>query len=557
MPKRNNRSRTGVLSCGVLLLAAAGLQAPPLLAQVPPTDLPARELRQLQDSVERGRLRQELRDFERREALQPMPQKQDAQSPAAGFRLPLKSIGHTPSLVLSDDEFNRAVAPWIGRTIQAEEIADILNAVNEAYRARGYVVCQAVVKPQRIRNGHLEITLIEGRTDKATVSGNRSTNADFVLSAFDFEKGTVANYREMIDALVRFNMTHDVALKIDISAGEAPMSTAYRIDVEEPRRWTASVFADTIGSEATGRPRVGASITNRSVLGLRDSLTLLGIASEGSKSAMLAYSLPLNAFGTKLSSSISFGDVEVVDGPSADYDVSGDSFLANLRLEHPFYVSQSARWTLWGEWGRQGSNSSMFGDVKVSDTAIDLYTAGIDGLVFSQRAFAAGTVAVSRHRVDERVFDLTSSYTLLVGNLSARQGFANGFALTLNARWQSVLGGDELNSADYFYLGHASGVRGYDNDLLSAEEGFTASIEAGYPILGEGTWLFGFLDYGRLFGRRASLENSLASAGCGLQWPLFDGASLEFTASFPLKRDLADDIHVNAARADLLMIITW
>lgn len=486
-----------------------------------------------------------------------MPETGKAKSPASGFRFELKSIGHTPSLVLTNDEFDKAVAPWLNRTIEAEEIADILNAVNQAYRARGYVVCQAVVKPQRIRNGHLEITLIEGRTEKATVAGNSATSSSFILSAFDFKEGEVANYREMIDALVRFNMTQDVTLRIDIGPGEAPMSTVYRIDVQEPRRWTASVFADTTGSKSTGRPRAGASITNRSVFGLRDSLTLLGLASEGSKSAMLGYSLPLNALGTKLSGNLSFGDVEVVDGPSEEYDVSGESFMANLRLEHPFYVSQTARWTLWGEWGRQTSNSYMFGDVKVADTAVELYTAGIDGLVFTERAFAAGTIALSRHRAEEKNFDLESAYTLLTGNLSARQGFPNGFALSLNARWQSVLGGDELNSVDYFYLGHATGVRGYDNDLLSAEEGFTASLEAGYPILGEGTWLYGFLDYGRLFGKRASLDRNLASAGCGLQWPLFEGARLDVTASFPLKRNLDDDVHVNSARADLLVVITW
>lgn len=557
MRKLEDRKSTGAVFSRMLLLAAVLFYAPSLQAQIAPTDLPARELRQLQDNIQRGRLQQELREFETREAVQPMPETNKAEFPTTGFRFELKSIGHTPSLVLSDEEFDKVVEPWLNRTIEAEEIADILEAINQTYRSHGYVVCQAVVKPQRIRNGHLEITLIEGRTERTTVSGNNSTRSEFILSAFDLKEGEVANYREMIDALVRFNMTHDVALKIDISAGEASMSTVYRIDVQEPNRWTASVFADTTGSKSTGRPRAGASITNRSVFGLRDSLTLLGLASQGSKSAMLGYSLPLNAFGTKLSANLSFGDVEVIDGPSAEYDVSGESFMSTIRLEHPFYVSENARWTFWGEWGRQTSNSSMFGNVKVADTAIDLYTAGLDGIVFSGRTFAAGTLAVSRHRVDERNFKLESGYTLLTGNLSARQSFANGFALSLNARWQSVLGGDELNSADYFYLGHASGVRGYDNDLLSAEEGFTASFEAGYPVMGESTWLYAFLDYGRLSGKRTNLDRSLASVGCGLQWPLFAGASMNVTTSFPLKRNLDDDVHVNGARADLLVVITW
>ena len=62
---------------------------------------------------------------------------------------------------------------------------------------------------------------------------------------------------------------------------------------------------------------------------------------------------------------------------------------------------------------------------------------------------------------------------------------------------------------------------------------------------------------GRLTGERITSERSLYSAGAGLVWPLFDGAHMNFTASFPLKRGLADDVHVNRARADLTVVVTW
>lgn len=55
-------------------------------------------------------------------------------------------------------------------------------------------------------------------------------------------------------------------------------------------------------------------MTNRSLLDVRDNLTVLGLASEGSKSGYIGYSLPLNSRGTRLSANASFGDVEVIQG---------------------------------------------------------------------------------------------------------------------------------------------------------------------------------------------------------------------------------------------------
>ena len=521
------------------------------------SNLPARELRQMQDDWHRGRIERETESLKERRGVESTPEPVPAEPPAAGFQFDLTAIGHTPSLVLTDEEFDAAVSPWIGRRIRVEEIADILNAVNARYRERGYVVCQAVVKPQRISGGRLEVTLIEGRTESVTVVGNDSTRESFITRAFDLKPSEVANYRVMIEDLVRFNMTNDVALRVDIGAGEAPESTAYRIIATEPARWTGSVFADTTGSESTGRPRIGATIANRSLFGVRDSLTLLGLASEGSKSGMLGYSIPLTSFGTRLSGTVSYGKIEVIDGPSEALDVTGESFMASLRLEHPVWVTSRSKTTIWGEASHQKSNSDMFGGVRVAETAINAYSAGADAFWFGESSVISGTAAVTRHEVDEKIFGKQTGYQLFTGNLAARHNFANGLALSWSGRWQSRLGGDELNSADYFYLGHSSGVRGYDNDILSAPSGFVTSVEASYPIAGDSISLYAFFDAGRLTGERVSEERRLYSTGLGLSWTPFEGAAVNGSVSFPLKRELADDADVSRARADLSIVMTW
>lgn len=344
------------------------------------TNVVSRDLQQLEKERDRAQLRQELDAMRGQRSDAPASTVKPAPVPQGDFRFDLKKVSHTPSDVLSADEIATAVAPWVGKTVRAKDLADMLDAVNRLYRDKGYAVCQAGLRPQRIRDGHLTITLIEGKTAEVVVRGIESTDPQYVARAFDLPKGEVANYRDMYERLVRFNMTNDVHLSVDIHPGDAPETTAYDFIAQEPPRWSTTLFADTLGSDASGRYRAGASIANRSVFGWRDNLYLMGIASEGSKNALLGYSFPLNSFGTRVSANVSFGTVDIVEGPSEPYDVSGDSLHASLRLEHPFAVKDDAKWIAYGEIKHQQSATDMYDNVRVAESRIDSVALGVDTL---------------------------------------------------------------------------------------------------------------------------------------------------------------------------------
>lgn len=517
-----------------------------------------RDLQQLQHDFDRHRAQKEAENLrEKSQGIPDKPQTPEIQKPSGTLSFTLQTLTHTPSHVLSDAEIETVFSQWTGKTIQVDDIARILDEVNALYRKKGYLVCQAVVKPQRISAGHLEITLIEGITDEVTVSGLTSTRESFVTSAFDLKPGEVANYREMIDDLVRFNMVNDVALTVDIRPGKEQYSTSYAIVATEPDRWGVNFFADTVGAKTTGRPRAGASLVNRSVFGRRDSFTLLGLASQGSKSAMASYALPFNSLGTRVSVTGSYGKVDIVDGPSADFDVSGESFLVSLRLEHPFYVSRAQKWTGWLDFGRQKSTTDMFEDVRVADTKIETASVGVDGIALGSQWLALVSADVTHHEAEENTFGNTYGYELLHLNFSGRYTLTNGVMLSATTNAQIKLSGDELVTADHFYLGHVNGVRGYDNDLISAEEGAYLNLEATFPVFGPRASLFVFADVGQLWGESAYSDETLASAGIGVNWPLFENAALRGTVAFPLIRDLDDGQDVNRARFDLSVNVAW
>ena len=537
----------------------------PSMAQVPPPELNqinrnpvTRDLQQLRDDVERYRQAEEIRQLqEKRQAQKSSPASKPQPSQSEGaFRFQLNQVDHSESLVLSDQEIAQAISPYVNREVSVKDLKDMLASINELYREKGYVVCEARLLPQRIRNGRLFVTLIEGKTGKLTVSGNEHTKSNYIIGAFSLPEGEVGNYREMSEDLVRFNMTNDVELRIDIRAGTEPGTTDYEITASEPANWTATVFADSLGTRSTGRARAGASITNRSVFGRRDSATLLGLASEGSKSAMFSYSLPLTSYGTRLVLGASYGEVEVIQGPSADSDVTGESEYYSARLEHPFFVDADGKWTIYGEWNRQKSTTD-FWSITINDTRIDSLKTGVEAIALGDFSVFYVTAGLTHATVNEYTFDERWTQNYASGNVFWRYRFRPSWTLTTSGAWQAVLGGDPLSSSQYFYLGNSSGVRGYDNDVLSAEEGAYLNVQLDWAFLGPQTSLFTFLDAGKLAGTSSYSKKEIASIGAGITWPLFEGASITGTGSVPLKRHLGEDIHVNKARFDLSVTAVW
>lgn len=297
-------------------------------------------------------------------------------------------------------------------------------------------------------------------------------------------------------------------------------------------------------------------MTNRSLLGVRDNLTVLGLASEGSKSGYIGYSLPLNSRGTRLSANALFGDVEVIQGVSSEQDIQGDSSYYVLRLDHPVYADADMKWTVYGEWNRQKSTTDFFG-VTINDVQIDTWRSGFEVLLLGNRTVFYTTMGVGHGTVKEYTFGEEWTQNICSGNAFWRLQLAEDWRLSLSGAWQAVLGGDPLSTSQYFYLGHTSGVRGYENDVISAEQGAYVNAQIDWSVAGPGTSLFAFFDAGKLGGTSSYEQRELASVGAGLTWPLWRDASLTGTVGIPLIRDLDEGMHVNKARFDLAVVATW
>ena len=155
--------------CIWVALLAFGVLSQPGLA----VDDAGRDLREMQ---EQNRRREVLdtahQELERRAAEKPQEREKKLAPEVPEVSFELKKVIHTPSRVLSEKELSEIFSKYEGRVVFLKDLYALLDEVNALYERKGYIVAKAFLRPQNIENGTVEITLVEGETESAEITGN-------------------------------------------------------------------------------------------------------------------------------------------------------------------------------------------------------------------------------------------------------------------------------------------------------------------------------------------------------------------------------------------------
>ena len=499
-----------------------------------------RDLREMQ---EQNRRREVLdtahQELVRRAAEKPQEREKKLAPEVPEVSFELKKVIHTPSRVLSEKELSEIFSKYEGRVVFLKDLYALLDEVNALYERKGYIVAKAFLRPQNIENGTVEITLVEGETESAEITGNETTNESYIRARVPLKKGEVSNFRQLQKRLGRFNTLNDAQLRIEIAPGTEFGKTRYMLTVVEPKQVGGSIFADNAGSRDSGRARVGFSVTNRSLTGRRDALSVSGVMSEGSRAGYLSYTTPIGSAGGALEVSAGANQVHNVRGPwhgIADIRSYAQSFTA--RWSYPWYAGPKGRQGYFIEYAYRRNRTKVDG-VDTTNNRTHSVTGGVEFLTYWNHALLYHSWSVAYTSKDDHVFDEKSHYMLyklyaLYQNIDPRNG------RTLSARINAGWGSSDTDSSDMMSIGGSSSVRGYDKDIISADGGASINLEYSIPVSRDRKWqVFGFVDYGFLWDDDNLNDDSyLISTGFGLKAQIARNALLNLTLGFPLKRTI-------------------
>ena len=122
------------------------------------------------------------------------PPMSDGPKPAdAAQTLTVEKFVVTGSTVFSQAEFDRVTAPFVGRVITLAELYSARSAITQIYVDKGYITSGALIPPQTLKGGIVEIQVIEGRLEKINVTGNKRLRSGYVSSRIGLGTQTPLN----------------------------------------------------------------------------------------------------------------------------------------------------------------------------------------------------------------------------------------------------------------------------------------------------------------------------------------------------------------------------
>jgi len=98
------------------------------------------------------------------------------------LRFHLSDIQIEGAETLPAESFRPLYASLIDHEVQVTDIIDVADAIERAYRAKGYVLAHAFVPAQRVRNGVFTIEVIEGYVASIAVEGGDTATQDRIRS---------------------------------------------------------------------------------------------------------------------------------------------------------------------------------------------------------------------------------------------------------------------------------------------------------------------------------------------------------------------------------------
>ena len=520
------------------------------------------QLSQMQDYLERELVARQISE-QRAKVRAEVQRKEEKSRPSSDVSFPLHQLVIADSKVLTAEELAAIKATYEGREVSLDDLCGAVDAVNGLYESHGYVTCRALLRPQKIENGVVHIDLVEGTVGRVVLEGNNHTDANYILNRLPLAEGSIPSVSQLNHDQLRFNGTNDAQLRIVLKAGEAEGTTDYYITVKEPKNSSWTVFSDNMGAKSTGEYRGGLFYNNRSLSGLRNSLTLGTVFSRGTAAFSEMYSHPVGRSGGKLNFGMNFNTVRQVKNIGI-YKTTGHASSFSLGYSQPICVSETFRSEFSADLRRQNSISDLKmipGNYKfrlVDDTVTDL-SLGLAMTKYGNRSvfYQKHTMTVGRSSSDSYLKSESKNFGLYKLSMLYQKFDAKGrnFSARFDGQYSFK---KELVSAREFYIGGMYSVRGYDENYLSGVSGIAMSLEYGVPLT-ENRKLraFGFFDYGRVFTENRVSESKdgyLVSTGLGLRAQMGDYVSGTVSIGFPLKRDFSSKAdHVSSNRVNFTL----
>lgn len=485
------------------------------------------------------------------------------------------------STLLPPGEAESLVAPFAGKGRVYGDVQKALEALENAYRAKGYGTVNVHVPEQEITSGTIRLDVTEAVIGKVAVTGNQHFDtANIRASIPQLLEGKAPNLRQISENVQLANENPAKQVDVTLATGEDPAKVDAKVEVtdQDPKRFI--VTFDNSGTISTGRHRLGLAWQHANAFGNDEMVTASYTTSpevwlynkhpQGVKVDVfsLAFRKPFYNLGDSLdviygNSSVNVPSTAIALG--SPFGIVGKGEVLSVRWNHLFpRLGEYSSRLVFG-YDYKHINASCDPDQRGVVNSCTPYTLQPVSATYSGQWQGVGyqtnyNVGLAWNFLPIGADYATASgkndhYSFIAGR-SVSDKFAvlrfgashaklvEGWQLRAAVNGQYVKSG--LPTAEQLGLTGASAVRGFDERIVSSDRGYVANFEAYTPNfadkVGVSGTLHGVLFYDMAEGRNVGANGTpfdktgVSSFGVGLRYTMNKDVSFSIDAADILDR---------------------
>ena len=494
----------------------------------------------------------------------PVPQ------PLPNTVIQVQKIQVVGSTILSQDEINALIKPFEGRSATLEQLRQIADKITEIYLNRGYITSRAVLPPQTITAGVIQIQVLEGKLGPIEVEGNKRVHKSYIRSRIRLGARIPLSTRSLEDQLrlLRVDPLFN-NVEASLKAGDNEGESILIVRVTEANPFQSSFSIDNYSPPSVGSERLGVSLRHRNITGNGDELAAAYYRSLGDSDVFdFSYRVPLNAMNGTLQLRAAPNRNSIVQAPFDTFDISGKSNLFELSYRQPLRRTPIEEFALSAGLTYQRGSTFLAGEpfpfgIGPDSKGITTTTAIKLGQDYIRRDPQGAWAVRSQFTIGTSLFDATKNegsvpdgqFLSWLGQVQRVQRLNDKNLLILQSDLQ--LSANSLLPSQQFVIGGGQSLRGYRQNARSGDNGFRVSIEnritlqrdaSGNPKL----QLAPFLDAGTVWNtsnnpNKLTNQRFLSGLGLGVMWEPIRQVNLRVDYAFPLVRisDKGDNLQDN------------
>ena len=465
------------------------------------------------------------------------------------------------STIYGKRKFSRLFRKYLHRRVNLEQVYTIAQNITNMYRTDGYILSKAVVPPQKIEDGVVQIDVIEGFVDRVAIQGQvrgprKLLNAyrKALLKSRPLKATDLERYLLLVDDLP------GVSVKSVLTPSKFKQGATNLTLILTNKRYDGSFGADNRGTKFNGPFQINAGIFSNALLKNYERIGIQSVVTSSTSELKFFsgfYEQPISSEGTKLFFSGSFSDSE----PGSDlelFKVKGESKTYNLKITHPFIRSRSKNLNGFIGYTNRDSETEILGKLDAEDRLrifnlgasydfVDKYQ-GVNLVSFNLskgfdifNATETGSAKVTRPQGH-------SDFSKVTGEALRLQQLAPSWMLLGALSWQYSF--EKLFASEEFGVGGAQFGRAYDSSEITGDSGLAFKLELQKAFRPKKKYFrdfqaYTFFDYGKVWSRfenaTGSKSDDLYSMGLGIRFNITDVISGYVEWNKPLDQEVSSE----------------